>query len=61
MRVKHTDDPLDSPADLIDLAVEQTILHGGEAKILRASAMPNGVPICALMRYPAAAPAESAA
>ena len=61
MRVKHTDDPLDSPVDLIDLAVEQTILHGGEAKILRASAMPNGVPICALMRYPAAAPAESAA
>jgi hypothetical protein len=61
MRVKHTEDPLDSPVDLIDSAAEQTILHGGEAKILPASAMPNGVPVFALMRYPAVAPAESAA
>ena len=61
MRVKHTDDPLDSPVNLIDLAAEQTIVHGGEAKILPGSAMPNGVPVCALMRYPTAGSAESAA
>ena len=52
-RVKHTLDPLDSPEDLIDGAVRQTILHGGIARILPASAMPNGVPVCALFRYPA--------
>jgi len=51
--VKHTDDPLHSPVDLIDAAAQQTILQGGEAKILPASAMPNGVPVCALFRYAA--------
>ncbi len=61
MRVKHTDDPLASPIDLINSAAEQTLIHGGEVKILPASAMPNGVPVCALMRYPAATPAETAA
>jgi hypothetical protein len=61
MKVKHTEDPLDSPVDLIQSAAEQTILHGGEAKILPSSAMPNGVPVCALMRYATTAPAESAA
>jgi Bacterial archaeo-eukaryotic release factor family 3 len=50
-RVKRTDDPLDSPVDLIDAAAIQTILQGGEAGILPASAMPNGVPVCALFRY----------
>jgi hypothetical protein len=54
MRVKHTDDPLDTPVDLIDAAAVQTFRHGGEVKILPGSAMPNGVPVCALMRYPAA-------
>jgi hypothetical protein len=53
-RVKHTEDPLDSPEDLIETAAAQTILQGGEAKILPGSAMPNGVPVCALFRYPAA-------
>jgi hypothetical protein len=53
-RVKHTDDPLDSPEDLIDAAAFQTILHAGEARILPGSALPNGVPVCALFRYPAA-------
>lgn len=52
-RVKHTDDPLDSPADLIEAAAYQTILQGGEVRVLPASAMPNGVPACALFRYPA--------
>jgi len=52
-RVKHTEDPLDSPVDLIDAAAEQTVLHGGTVNILPNSAMPNGVPVCALMRYPA--------
>ncbi|MCU1328939.1 MAG: hypothetical protein JWN34_4309 [Bryobacterales bacterium] len=53
-RVKHTDDPLDAPEDLIDAAAFQTILHAGEARIRRGSALPNGVPVCALFRYPAA-------
>jgi len=52
-RVKHTEDPLDNPIDLIEEAARQTIAHGGEAHILPASAMPNGVPVCALFRYPA--------
>ena len=51
-RVKHTDDPLDTPVDLIEAAAYQTILQGGEARILPARAMPNGVPVCALFRYP---------
>lgn len=52
-RVKHTLDPLDSPEDLIDGAARETILHGGIARMVPASAMPNGVPVCALYRYPA--------
>ena len=58
-QMKHTSDPLDSE-DLIDSAAWQAILHGGEARIVPASAMPNGVPVCALFRYaaPAAAPTE---
>jgi len=50
-RVKHTEDPLDTPVNLVDSAAEQTVLHGGEARILPGSAMPNGVPFCALFRY----------
>ena len=52
-RVKHTDDPLDSPVDLIEAAAYETIRQGGIAKILPGSAMPNGVGVCALLRYPA--------
>jgi len=59
-RVKHTEDPLDSPVDLIDAAAEQTVRHGGTVKILPSSAMPNGVPVCALMRYPVLQPQEAA-
>jgi hypothetical protein len=62
-RVKHTSDPLDSPVDLIEVAAYQTILQGGEAKLLSGAAMPNGVPVCALFRYPAVetnAPTEAA-
>ena len=59
MRVKHTDDPLDTPVDLVDSASVQTVLHGGEVKLLTGSAMPNGVPVCALMRYPAVQTAGS--
>ena len=50
-RVKRTEDPIDSPVDLIDAAAIQTIMQGGDAGILPASAMPNGVPLCALFRY----------
>jgi hypothetical protein len=53
-RARHTEDPLDSPEDLIEVAAYQTIAQGGEVKILPAPAMPNGVPACALFRYPAA-------
>ncbi|MBV9505965.1 MAG: hypothetical protein JO323_13270 [Acidobacteriia bacterium] len=56
-RVKATEDPIDSPVDLIDAAARQTVLQGGEAKILSGSAMPNGVPVCALFRYSLAQPA----
>jgi hypothetical protein len=52
LRVKRTDDPLDSPEDLVESAAYQTIRHGGEARILEGSAMPNGAPVCALFRYP---------
>jgi hypothetical protein len=52
-RVKHTRDPLDSPEDLIESAARETIVHGGIARIVPASAMPNGVPVCALYRYQA--------
>jgi hypothetical protein len=52
-RIKHTEDPTDSPVDLVEAAAFQTIRQGGIAKILPASAMPNGVPVCALFRYPA--------
>jgi hypothetical protein len=58
-RVKRTDDPLDVPVDLIEDAAWQTVLHGGEARLLPSSAMPNGVPACALFRYPAPATAAS--
>jgi hypothetical protein len=50
-RVKHTSDPLDNPIDLVESAAFETIRHGGEARILPASAMPNGVPVCAVFRY----------
>jgi hypothetical protein len=54
-RVKHTDDPLETPTDLVESAAWQTIQHGGIARVLPASAMPKGVPVCALFRYPAPA------
>jgi hypothetical protein len=46
-RVKHSD-----PDDLIEEAAYQTIMHKGEARTIPASAMPNGVAVCALFRYP---------
>jgi hypothetical protein len=48
-RVKHGEET----EDLVDAAAYQTIVHGGEARIVCGSAMPNGVPVCALFRYPA--------
>jgi hypothetical protein len=52
-RVKHTGDPIDAPVDLVEAAAWQTLTHGGIARVLPGSAMPNGVPMCALFRYPA--------
>lgn len=49
-RVKHIDDG----SDLIEAAAFETLRQGGEVKLSPASAMPNGVPVCAFFRYPAA-------
>jgi hypothetical protein len=53
-RVKRAEDSLERPVDLIEKAAYQTILQGGEARILAARAMPDGVPVCAVFRYAAA-------
>jgi hypothetical protein len=39
--------------DLIEAAAFETIRQGGAARLLAGSAMPNGVPVCALFRYAA--------
>jgi hypothetical protein len=51
--VKRPEDTFEAPADLIELAAYQTILQGGEARILAAKAMPEGAAVCALFRYAA--------
>jgi hypothetical protein len=56
-RVKHTEDPLDKPVDLIEIAARETIAHAGEAHVVAGSKMPNGVPVCAIFRYAAMQPA----
>jgi hypothetical protein len=38
---------------LIELAAYQTILQGGEARIVAAKAMPAAAPVCAVFRYAA--------
>jgi hypothetical protein len=52
-KVKRAEDSLERPADLLELAAYQTILQGGEARIVAARAMPDGVPVCAVFRYAA--------
>ena len=37
--------------DLMDDAMRQTILHGGQVSMLTGRQMPNGVPVCAVYRY----------
>jgi hypothetical protein len=51
-RVKHSEDPLDGATDLVNAAIEQTLAHSGEVRVVPSSLMPNGVPVCALFRYP---------
>ncbi len=51
--VKRPEDTFETPADLIELAAYQTILQGGQARILAAKAMPDGAGVCALFRYAA--------
>lgn len=51
--VKRPEDTLEAPVDLIELAAHQTILQGGQARILTANAMPEGAAVCALFRYAA--------
>ena len=50
--VKHAAEGGDQEVDLLNAAVVQTFAHGGFAATLPASAMPNGVPVCATFRYP---------
>jgi hypothetical protein len=40
--------------DLLDEAAVQTLLHGGDVKVLPGALMPGGVPVCAVFRYAAA-------
>ena len=56
-RVKRTEDPLESPRDLIEAAALQTILRGGLARLLPPSGMPGGAAVCALFRYAEVQPA----
>jgi hypothetical protein len=37
--------------DLLDTAALQTLLHGGDVKVLPVAIMPGGVPVCAVFRY----------
>lgn len=50
--VKRAAEGGDQEVDLLNSAVVQTFAHGGFAAALPASAMPNGVPVCATFRYP---------
>jgi Bacterial archaeo-eukaryotic release factor family 3 len=51
--LKRPEDTFEAPVDLVELAAYQTILQGGEARILAAGAMPEGAAVCALFRYAA--------
>jgi hypothetical protein len=46
---RHEDEPL----DLLNEAAIQTIRHGGNVSVLAAGKMPNGVGVCAVLRYAA--------
>ena len=52
-RVKRHDDGINPMRDLLNEAVVKTIASGGEVMVLPAKDMPNGVPACAVFRYPA--------
>jgi hypothetical protein len=54
-RVKHSD-----TGDLIEDAIWQTLLHGGIAQVVSGAAMPKGVPVCAVFRYPVPVAAATA-
>lgn len=51
-KVKRHDDGVAPMLDLLNEAVVQTLRHGGFAVVLPAKDMPNGVPLCAIFRYP---------
>jgi hypothetical protein len=51
--VKRPEDTFEAPVDLIELAAYQTVLQGGEARIVAPRAMPDGTGVCALFRYAA--------
>jgi hypothetical protein len=41
-------------SDLLDDAAVQTLLHGGDVKVLPEALMPGGISVCAVFRYAAA-------
>lgn len=51
-RLTHHENGIVPLRDLLNDAIVQTLKHGGDATLLRASEMPHGVPVCAILRYP---------
>ena len=53
-KVKHHGDGITPMRDLLNEAVVQTLRNSGNVTLLSAKEMPNGVPVCAVFRYPSA-------
>ncbi len=51
-RVKRHGDGSEPMRDLLNEAIVQTLRHGGDVMVLSPKDMPNGVPVCAVLRYP---------
>lgn len=52
-KVKRHDDAIEQKHDLINAAVVETLRHGGDVYVLSGDKMPKGVPLAAMLRYPA--------
>jgi hypothetical protein len=50
-RVEEHEEPRDGDVDLVDLAVRQTALHGGDVFITDAEDMPCDYPLAAVFRF----------
>jgi hypothetical protein len=51
-KVKRHDDGIAPMRDLLNEAVVQTLRHGGQVAVLTPKQIPNGIPVCAIFRYP---------